>query len=59
VIALRLEDRAIFLLGFAKSERENIDDGELRSFRFIAADWLALSEAGIEQAISEGRLQEI
>lgn len=37
VVAYRTEDRAIFLYGFAKNERENIEDSELRTLRDIAA----------------------
>ncbi len=43
LIAYRRGNRAIFLYGFAKSERENIDDDELATLRDIAAG-LAQSE---------------
>ena len=41
IVAYRAKDRAIFLFGFAKSERENIGPDEQLSFREIAVDWLA------------------
>lgn len=59
VIALRYGDRAIFVFGFAKSERDNIDDNQLKTLQSIAVDWLVLSDAGVERAIAEERLQEI
>ncbi len=37
VIAYRRENRAVFLYGFAKSERDNIAPDELKSLREIAA----------------------
>src|SRR6185437_13825652 len=40
VIGYRVKNRAVFLLGFAKNERENIEDNELRSLREIAQKWL-------------------
>jgi hypothetical protein len=33
-------DRAVFLCGFAKNERDNIDDDELATLEELAAGWL-------------------
>ena len=41
LLAYRDGHRAVFLYGFAKSERENITDDELQTLREIGADWLA------------------
>jgi hypothetical protein len=51
--------RAVFLYGFAKSERENIDADELATLKEIAAAWLSADDAKIERAIEEGLLQEV
>ena len=59
IVAFRSRDRAIFIYGFAKSERENIDDNELKTLREIAAAWLAASIQQIEREVTEGRLQEV
>lgn len=59
IVAYRVQDRAVFLYGFAKNERENIDRDELLTFREIAADLLAADPAKIRKAIEEGVLQEI
>jgi hypothetical protein len=48
----------VFLYGFAKKERENIDDDELATLREIAATWLEADEELLEHAIAEGILQE-
>ena len=59
LVAFRAEERSIFLYGFAKSERENIEPDELATLRDIAAGWLAADDAKIAQAIAAGILQEI
>jgi len=52
-------DRAIFLFGFAKNERENIDDDQLRTLRDIAAAWFAADETKITRALKVGLLIEV
>lgn len=59
IVAFRAKQRAVFLYGFAKSERENIEPNELLTFRSIAADLLAADSARIAEAIENGVLQEI
>ena len=51
LIAYRAGERAVFLYGFAKSERENIGPDELQTLREIGAMWLAASDDKIEQAL--------
>lgn len=57
--AYRVEERAVFLYGFAKRERENIDPDELLTLREIGAAWLAAEAARIAQALKEDALQEV
>jgi len=52
-------DRAIFLFGFAKNERENIDDDQLKTLREIVASWFAADETKITQALKDGLLIEV
>lgn len=59
IVAYREADRAVFLYGFAKNDRNNISDDELQTLRCIGASWLAASEAVVRQALSDGDLQEI
>jgi hypothetical protein len=59
LVAYRTKSRAVFLYGFAKNERENIEPDELLTFRDIAADLLAADSARIAEAIENGVLQEI
>ena len=59
LIAYRSGDRAVFLYGFAKSERDNVEDDELATLREIAAGWLEADDERLERAIEEGILQEV
>lgn len=59
LIAYRRGNRAVFLYGFAKSERENIDDDELATLQDIAAGWLKANNAKLDCALADGFVQEI
>jgi hypothetical protein len=59
IVAYRTRDRAFFLLGFAKSDQENIDSEQLRTTRGIASHLLTASSDQLKVAIAEGEIQEI
>ena len=59
IVAYRTENRAFFLYGFAKNERENIDDDELQTLRDIAADLLTQGDHVLDEAVRDGKLQEV
>ena len=59
LVAYREGNRAVFLYGFAKNERENISQDELQTLREIGANWLQASEKQITDAIEERILQEV
>jgi hypothetical protein len=59
LIAYRFGDRSVFLYGFAKNERENIEEDELATLREIAAGWLEADDKRLRDAIEEGFLQEV
>jgi hypothetical protein len=46
-------DRAVFLFGFAKNERENVDDAELATLRDIVRSFLSWSAERIGQAVKD------
>ena len=52
IIVFKADDRAIFLFGFGKNEKGNIDRNELRYFKKLGADLLALNSEQLEKAIS-------
>ena len=58
LIAFR-SDRASFLFGFAKNERDNIDDKQLTTLREIVATWFAADNKKIAQALKDGLLIEV
>jgi hypothetical protein len=59
LIAYRHDAVAVFLYGFAKSERDNVDDDELETARDIARGWLEANENQLARAIGEGLIQEV
>ena len=59
LIAYRHGARAVFLYGFAKSERDNVNDDELETARDIASGWLAANMSQIARAIEDELIQEV
>ena len=59
LIAYRSGKRAVFLYGFAKSERDNIEADELETLKEIGAAWLEAKKERLEYAINEGILREV
>ena len=59
LMAYRAGTRAVFLYGFAKSERENIAPDELETLREIGATWLAADATRIADALKGDALQEV
>jgi hypothetical protein len=59
IVAYQTKDRAVFLYGFAKSERENINPSELATLREIATTWLNANAEQIALGIAEDELQEV
>lgn len=59
LVAYRSGDRAVFLFGFAKNARENIEPDELDTLRELAADMLALAEAALDRLKDAKELEEV
>ncbi len=59
LIAYQAGSRAVYLFGFAKNERENIGQAQLDELKEFAAGFLRQSDAGFDDDVTEGRLQEI
>lgn len=59
LLAFRNDDRTVFVYGFAKNERNNIDDRELEILRDAASSWLAADATMIGLALAEGLLIEV
>jgi hypothetical protein len=59
IVFYRRGTRAVFAYGFAKNDRDNIDPNELRDFRDAARTILALTEADMNKAVTNGAFREI
>jgi hypothetical protein len=59
LLAYRRGHRAVFIYGFAKRERENIESDELKTLREIADGWLAADAQRLAEAVNEGVLKEV
>ncbi len=59
LIAFRSQTRSVFVYAFAKNERDNIDDDQLRTLRELAADLLAKNSQEIEAALKGGQIEEV
>ncbi len=59
LIAYRTRRIAVFIYGFGKNERENIEAGELEALREIGAAWLEANSSDWDRQIEEGLAKEI
>ncbi len=59
IIVYRAAQRSVFLYGFAKSERDNIDDRELDNLKELARLYLSYSDAQIAIALRHMELKEV
>ncbi len=59
IIVFKQDDKAFFVYGFAKSERENIDKNEIDVFKQSAKELLELSDQHLQELIENGRLTEV
>jgi hypothetical protein len=56
LLAFRAEDRAYFVFGFAKNERADISDRELRALKVLAGELLRYDARALAKAIDFGEL---
>ena len=59
LIAYRAEQRSVFLYGFAKNERDNIDTRELDDLRKLARHYLGYADVQIARALDRSELREV
>ncbi len=59
LIAFHGADFSVFLYGFAKSQRENLDPRELRIVHQLAGYWLNASPEEIKRALEAKELEEV
>lgn len=59
LVGYRAGDRAVFLFGFRKSRRDNIDDEQLADLRLAGQLIVSADDAAIENDLKSGNLLEI
>lgn len=59
IMLFRCGAMAFFVYGFAKSDRDNIRQDELRAFRKLASEMLALDDKAVAAAARNGTITEI
>ena len=59
IVLFRIHERAFFVHGFAKNERDNIRDDELDAFRMLAATMMDYVDHALAKAIDNGTLTEV
>jgi hypothetical protein len=59
LVAVRIGYRFIFLLGYAKNDKENLTAEELRALRFAGQLFLELSPTDYQLALESGVLLEV
>lgn len=57
IILFRRGDKAFFVYGFSKSERENISKAEERDFKDLAKEVFSQSEEGLKILIQNRRIR--
>ncbi len=59
ILAFRHQDRAIFLFGFAKNERANLDETEKDVYKNLATDLLSAPTQQLVKMVKTGLLIEV
>ena len=59
IVVFRREERAFFVYGFAKSDRENLRRDELKALRGLANEMFGLDEPGLDAMLANGTISEV
>jgi hypothetical protein len=59
LMAFQAERRTVFVYGFAKNERENIQPDELEFWRSVAKAFIGLNESQLKTLLDEGEIHEV
>jgi hypothetical protein len=59
IIAFRIEDKAFFIYGFAKNDKDNITNKELEAFKILSNDVLNYSDEKITRLLLTKELVEV
>ena len=59
LVVYQQADKAFFVYGFAKNERANISDKELKALKLLATELLSYTKPALAKAIKAGELIEV
>jgi len=59
LVAFRQGDKAFFIYGFAKNERANVSNKELRALKMLAKELMNYAAAALTKAMKAGELIEL
>ena len=59
ILCFKKDDRAIFVHGYAKNEKANINKKELAAFKRVAEILMSLSQDQIEKSLKSGTFVEV
>ena len=59
LMAFRSKHRTVFVYGFAKNERDNIDPDELQYWQRIATAFLRMDDVRLKQMVDQMELKEV
>ncbi|MFZ6643602.1 type II toxin-antitoxin system RelE/ParE family toxin [Undibacterium sp. TC4M20W] len=59
ILGFKLKDKAFFLYGFAKNQRDNIDDKELQALKMLASELMKYDRKALDRAIQAQELIEL
>ena len=59
IVLLKMGTRIIFMYGFAKAAKSNLNEAELEAFRNAAQELLALSDAQFQILLNDGTFERI
>ena len=59
ILVFRRGERAVFVHGFAKSDRDNLRRNELGALRSLADEMLGLDGSGLEAMLANGTISEV
>jgi hypothetical protein len=59
IVLFRSGERTFYVYGFAKSERDNISEKELKDYRKLAKKYFLMTVEQLEEMIKDGQLIEL
>ena len=59
ILAFKVEDKAFFVYGFAKKDKDNISDKELEILKILASGLLDYDNEKIEKTLKEKKILEV